>query len=289
MRPGETRDPRRYDIANDGADALAARTYAADVYTIINGGFGGASARRARRPARPRGSTTRLEVIDLAVGAGVHRSFTVTVPANAAPGEYITSIVLENDQPIQGAGAVGLDQVVRQAVAVVITVPGDRAPGHRDRRARPTRSSPGGRSIAVAVENTGNVRLKPIVRLHAVRRLREPRSARRPCRWTRSTRRRATLVELPLAALLPPGRYTIRLTLADTVQGVTATEPAIVLIVDAPDANAGEGLAPGLTEVKQGIGDVAFALIPLVAALLAGIIIVAGIGRTVLLRRRPRA
>lgn len=54
-------------------------------------------------------------------------------------------------------------------------------------------------------------------------------------------------------------------------------------------ANAGEGLVPGLTEVKQGSGDVPFALVPLIAALLASIIIVAGIGRTVLLRRRPRA
>ncbi len=45
----------------------------------------------------------------------------------------------------------------------------------------------------------------------------------------------ATLVEVPLAALLLPGRYTIRLTLNDSVQGVTATEPAIVLIIDAPE------------------------------------------------------
>jgi hypothetical protein len=286
MRPGETRD-LEVRIGNDGTDALAARTYAADVYTIINGGFG---ARLRDEPAT--GATQWLgytaRVIDLPVGQSVHRSLSVAVPSNAAPGEYISSIVLENDQPIKGAGAVALDQIVRQAIAVVITVPGDRAPAIAIGGA--THKVVAGKStIAVAVQNTGNVRLTPTGDLTLFDASgAEVSKATIPMDTFYAES--ATLVELPLAALLLPGRYTIRLTLADTVQAVTATEPAIVLIVDAPaSANAGEGLVPGLTEVKQGIGDAAFALIPLVAALLAGIIIVAGIGRTVLLRRRPRA
>ena len=43
------------------------------------------------------------------------------------------------------------------------------------------------------------------------------------------------------------------------------------------------------TLVTQGSGDIPFALIPLVAVLLAGLIVGAGIARTVLLLRRPRA
>ena len=41
MRPGETRSLRGRHRPTTATSALAARTYAADVYTIINGGFGG--------------------------------------------------------------------------------------------------------------------------------------------------------------------------------------------------------------------------------------------------------
>ena len=53
MLPGDSRT-LAVDISNDGAAALAARTYAADVYTIINGGFGG------RLHDEPETGTTRL-------------------------------------------------------------------------------------------------------------------------------------------------------------------------------------------------------------------------------------
>ena len=286
MRPGETRD-LEVRIGNDGAEALAIRTYAADVYTIINGGFG---ARLRDEPMT--GATQWLDyttrVIDLRAGQNVNRSLTVAVPSNVGPGEYISSIVLENDQPIRGAGAVALDQIVRQAIAVVITVPGDRAPDIAIGGA--THKVVAGKStIAVAVQNTGNVRLTLLGDLTLFD-ASGAEVSRAMIPMDTFYAESVTLVEVPLAALLLPGRYTIRLTLDDAVQGVTATEPAIVLIVDAPEAAAaGEGLVPGLTEVTQGSGDTPFALIALVAVLLAGIIIVAGIGRTVLLRRRPRA
>ena len=267
MRPGETRD-LEVRIGNDGADALAARTYAADVYTIINGGFG---ARLRDEPTT--GASQWLDyatrVIDLPAGKNVHRSLTVAVPSNVGPGEYISSIVLENDQPIHGTGTVALDQIVRQAIAVVITVPGDRAPAIAIGGA--THKVVGGKStIAVAVQNTGNVRLTPLGDLTLFD-ASGAEVSRATIPMDTFYAESATLVELPLAALLLPGRYTIRLTLDDTVQGVTATEPAIVLIVDAPEAAAAdEGLVPGLADVKQGGGDTPFGLIPLLAVVLAG-------------------
>lgn len=38
----------------------------------------------------------------------------VSVPPNTPPGEYFTSLVVENDQPIKGRGAVAVNQVERQ-------------------------------------------------------------------------------------------------------------------------------------------------------------------------------
>ena len=166
----------------------------------------------------------------------MHRSVTVAVPPNVVPGEYISSIVLENDQPIHGAGAVALDQIIRQAIAVVITVPGDRAPAITIGGA--THKVVGGKStIAVAVQNTGNVRLAPSGDLTLFD-ASGAEVSRATIPMDTFYAQSATLVEVPLAALLLPGRYTIRLTLDDAVQGVTATEPAIVLIVDAPEAAA---------------------------------------------------
>ncbi len=204
MAPGETRS-LEIDIGNAGTAELAARTYAADVYTIINGGFG------ARLRDDPQTDTTRwlsypTQVLRLAAGAGVRRTFAVAVPTDAAPGEYITSLVLENDQPIRGSGAVGLDQVVRQAVAVVVTVPGPRSPGLAIGRA--SHKVVAGRSVvSIGVENTGNVRLKPLVTFALVDTT-GTEISHSTMRMDTFYAHTQTSVEMQLAELLPPGTYT---------------------------------------------------------------------------------
>jgi len=41
-------------------------------------------------------------------------------PWYSPAGEYIASVILENDEPVKGKGSIALDQVVRQAVAVAV-------------------------------------------------------------------------------------------------------------------------------------------------------------------------
>jgi len=252
MVPGETRS-LEIDIGNGGAAELVARTYAADVYTIINGGFG------ARLRDDPRTDTTRwitypTQVLRLAAGAGVRRTFAVVVPTDAAPGEYITSLVLENDQPIRSGGAVGLNQVVRQAVGVVVTVPGPRSPGLAIGRA--SHKIVAGRSVvSIGVENTGNVRLKPLVTFALVDTTGTEisHSTMRMDTFYAHTR---TSIEMQLAELLRPGTYTVRLTL-EGAEGVPAESGAITLVVEAPTASAtglGEGDAGGLVRVVPNAG-----------------------------------
>ena len=286
MRPGETRT-LRVEIANTGDASLAARTYAADVYTIVNGGFGRLMGRSVlnksieelatwvsdargvyttvnggfggRLRGEPRTGTTRwldyaTAVLQLPAGQSVRRSFAVTVPADAGPGEYITSIVLENDQAIRTEGSVVLDQVIRQAIAVVVTVPGPRSPGLAIGTA--SHKVVAGRSVvSVAVENTGNVRLKPDVDLtlfdasgaevsHA--------SVQMDTFYARTD----TFVEVPLASLLLPGTYTVRLGLVDPDSTVRADAGSLTFAVDAPVESAGPaGAVPGLTAVNQAPGD----------------------------------
>jgi hypothetical protein len=292
MKPGERRT-FEVQIGDDSSVPLAVRTYAADVYTIVNGGFGG-----RLRDEPPSGMTTWLhypsEVIPLDAGERVRRSFTIQVPKDAAPGEHIASLVLENDLPIRGTGSVALDQIVRQAVAVVVTVPGRRLPALEIGAA--SHVVVAGRSVvSIAVANAGNVRLKPAIGFTLVDATgvvvsRAQMQMDTFYAWT------ATTIEVPLAALLLPGAYRVHLTLEDAAQGAEADAAAIPLVVVAPPAGVpGEDSSPGLVAVNQGslpgladAGGVPWAIVGIVGLL--GILAAAVIGlgvRRVRGRRNP--
>jgi hypothetical protein len=285
MGPGERRT-FAVELADPSAVALPARTYAADVYTIVNGGFGG----RLRGEPKTAMSTWLDypdEVVALQPGQPVRRSFDVTVPDAAAPGEYITSIVLEDDAPIQGEGSLVLDQVVRQALAVVVTVPGPRAP-ELSIGAATQREVAGMSVVSVAVANPGNVRLKPAVEFG----LFDATGARVSqatfqmdtfYAWT------ATFIEVPLAARLLPGAYTVRLSLHDDATGARAGADAIPLIVEAAtSADAAVGTGAQLTPVDRGSaaggGDLVLGWI----ALATGALLVLALGATTMLVRSRR-
>lgn len=281
MEPGESR-ALAVTIANDGETAISARTYAADVYTIVNGGFGG------RLRDQPRTGTTGwidypTDVMHLAPGEGSDRAFTVAVPADAAPGEYITSVILENDQPILDGGSVGLNQVIRQAVAVVVTVPGRRSPGLVIGEAA-HKVVAGMSIIQVAVENTGNVRLKPIVEFSLV----DPAGAR----ISQATvpmdtfySHTDTFVEVPLAGLLSPGTYEVEMTLVDPGQGVRTNRAAIHLVVVAPaEGVESGGLLPGVIDLIVGKGGIS--LVVLWIFLAVGALSAVGAACFVVRRRR---
>jgi hypothetical protein len=293
MKPGERRT-FDVDISNVGDATISACTYAADVYTIINGGFGG------RLRGQAQSGTTRwldypTDVLGLAAGRSLRRSFAVMVPADAAPGEYITSLVLENDQPIRTGGSVAVDQIVRQAVAVVVTIPGARSPGLVIGAA--THSFVGGTSIvSVAVENTGNIRLKPVVAF-ALFDAAGAEVSRASVQMETFYARTSTHVEVPLAAPLPPGTYTVRFSLDDVTQGAAAARAAIPLLVAAP-ALASAGTVPDAVAAPTLAGkvpDEIAASVPvplLVGGVVSAGIVIGLVGLVVLVlarRRRARA
>jgi hypothetical protein len=268
MRPGETRS-LGVEISNAGQSAISARTYASDVYTIINGGFGGRLHDEAQT------GTTRwldysTDVLELQAGEGIARPFSVGVPADAGPGEYVTSLVLENDRPVGSSGSIAFNQIVRQAVAVVVTVPGRRSPALGIGGA--THKVVAGLSIvAVAVANTGNVRLKPIVAF----RLFDAADAQvieASVQMDTFYARTETFVEVPLAVLLRPGTYTVRLSLDDAAQSAETNKGAIPLVVTGAESDS--GAVPRAATVNQVTGDAQMSLpvwgVVLVAGLLLG-------------------
>ena len=272
MQPGES---RRLDvqIGNDGSVPIAARTYAADVYTIVNGGFGG-RLRDDATTGTTRWLTYAPETIQLAVGATTDRPITVAVPDDAAPGEYITSIVLENDQPVVTGDATPIEQVIRQAVAVVITIDGPRVPrltiGAASHRVVAGRSV-----VAVDVDNPGNIRLTPTADMRIIDAAGTQVSGITISMDSFYAGTPASL-ELSLAALLDPGDYTVRLALHDGARGASASADALPFTVDGSAHPAAVGTVPALAPVSQGGGA---PILLIVAMLLVAAAVGAGMAR----------
>jgi hypothetical protein len=286
MEPGDSLD-LEVDVANDGDAGVATRTYASDAFTITNGGYGG-----RLRNERQTGTTTWVEyptnVLFLDSGQRVRRSLTVTVPHDTGPGEYITSLVLENDVAVSGNGDVAFDQFVRQAIALVIRVPGNRSPALELGAA--TYKVVGSRSIvSVAVDNTGNVRLKPTVDF-VLRDAADTVVSRKAFQMDTFFAHTDTHVEVTLEAPLLPGSYWVQLSLEDVASGVVAANGAIPFVVESAATGATvDGAGPGLTEVLQNPRTGMFGLPAWVMILFAGLIgggIVSGSFVAVVRRRR---
>lgn len=148
-------------------------------------------------------------------------------------------------------------------------------------------------TIDVAVENTGNVRLKPVANF-VLRDASGTEVSRAQVQMDTFYAHTATLVEVPLAALLQPGHYTVSLVLDDAAASVHAENDAIPLeVVEPPPPPAAENPAipAGLTAVIQAVRDGNLPLVVglgiIVAALLVGVLV--GLLILALVRRRHRA
>ena len=229
--PGENRQ-LIVEIGNVGREQVSARTYAADVYTINNGGFG---ARLHDEPVT--GDARWLEyppgVVELLPGRALRRTFTLRVPGDARPGEHIASLVVENADPIQGSGSVTLNQVLRQAVAVVVTVPG---PKTARLTIGPVRHgvSANHSVISIAVANEGNTRLRPVGEI-VVRTTGGAVVSRTPITMDSFYAGTQAVVEARQRAILDAGRYRIDAIL-DYGEGLRAEVRGLEIDVPAIEA-----------------------------------------------------
>ena len=278
------------ELSNRGAAAADARTYPADVFTIVNGGFG------ARLRTDPSTSVTnwisyRPAEVHLAAGQAQQRSFTVTVPDDATPGEHLTSVVVEVEATA-GNGPIALSQVSRQALPIVIDVPGRRAPALAIGDA--SQAVVGGRAVvSIGVTNPGNVRTHPAGRVVV--------TDDQGLEVGRSTVTMGTVfpgddttVEATLDRALPPGHYLVTATLSDAALGLTAERGDLSFDVTAEEAAAAEQKAEAEAEADGpavaasgglGIGVVA-GLVGV--ALLIGGGVAAGVGAAGRRRRSDR-
>lgn len=274
LAPGETRE-LTVELANFGTAKVRARTYAADAYTIINGGFG------ARLDGEPTSGTTRwldytVDTLELAPRTGVQRTFKVSVPADTKPGEYISSLVIQSaDSQPTGSTGVAIRQVLRQAIAVAIRVPGPQTPSLVLGDAT-YRTIAGSSMVAVVVKNTGNIHLKPSGEFV----LHDPKGAeisRYPIAMDTVYAGTSTFIEVPFSGRLNPGKYTVALTLTDSKQQAQVDNQAIPLIVPALETDGAPvaiGVVPQPAAINQPSSALAGQGPPLYQILIGGCLII---------------
>lgn len=251
LEPGQT-EKFEVELGNHGPKPIAARTYAADAYSITNGGFGAEN-----RDGTPSATTSWIsyptEVLQLDPEQANIRTFSITVPADTEPGQYITSLILENDALVEGSGGVALDQVIRQAVAVSIRVPGILNPGFAFGAA--------GHKVAavhsvvdVELTNTGNANVK-LTGGVTIKDASGKTVSEAPVTMGSVYAHDATRVETALASVLNPGQYTLDVTLTDAATKVTSTGTALPFTVTADDVRKARAAQPAaLPGVAQDTG-----------------------------------
>jgi hypothetical protein len=216
-------------LANTGTVPFEGRTYATNAFTGLNGGFDVAQA-----GVVPTGVTTWLDypeaVYTIEPGTALERPFTITVPENTEPGQYITALILENAEAQTIEGSSNFDQVVRFAVPVFITVPGPVEPAFEVGDVGITTDA----SVSVldiAIVNTGNILVRPAGEL-TVSDNAGTELFNAPVTMGSVYARESTTLQVVLPQPLGAGGYTIRVDLSDPETKVTASKEVTITITE---------------------------------------------------------
>jgi hypothetical protein len=229
----------------DPEKPLGLRTYANDIVPATNGGFA-----LALEDVAPTDTATWIdypaETLNFGPREGTERVFTVRIPEDAAPGQYIAGLAAETADPVAIEGTDLLNQVIRKSIAVFITVPGEQKPSFT--LGQPEFVADGVTNrIIVPVANTGNVLVRPTGEL------------------TLADAKGETVLVVPVAmgsvyaditvplsvslvAQIPDGDYTLSGELTDEETGATALiENGAIAITNEQEAPAQFGITADIT------------------------------------------
>lgn len=243
-------------LGNSGEVDFDAVTYAADAYSIRNGGFG-----LEDLDSEQTGPTTWLdyptEEFSTVAGEGIEREFTVAVPADTAPGEYVTGIAMQTADPVNeeaDEGMFRLNQYYRTVIGIRILVPGDLAPAIEF--GEPAFIVEGAvPAIVVPITNTGNQQTTPAGEIRVTDQDGNILMSA-PVQMGRVYGGHETELWLGLSEPLPNGDYEITVVLDDEDKDLHAELPATVFVVS---DSAGQEMAE---QAPITISDVAFTPMP---------------------------
>jgi len=156
-------------VMNDGDVPLILNLYTADGITAQNGGTAFTKKDQESTGASrgvSRWMSLSVTEIPLEPGEEMIVPFTINVPSNISPGQYVAGLVAEappSGEPIptnEGETQFAVKVVRRVGVAVVIDVPGPRVTGLEIEGASLKQQDDQGATFVIAVRNTGNIFLK---------------------------------------------------------------------------------------------------------------------------------
>jgi hypothetical protein len=233
LGPGETRSGAVL-VTNNGNAAGTVRVYPADATT---GQTSGTVYLTDKKPVAA-GSWITLDKSEFSLAPGKHQlvHFTVKVPADAKPGQWVAGLVAESQRLEQGQrtkrkASVQIKIRSQTIVAVQVNVPGPTAAKFviGDVKAGGTR---GFQQVLVRVANVGNALSKPIGSVTIVN---HAGSIVESVPFRMDTFLPQTHIDYPvvLQKALPPGDYTTRVALnyqgaGGTAAKATATPPLTV-------------------------------------------------------------
>lgn len=218
-------------FGNLGQEAIDLRTYVSDVVTLTNGGMGVTTEGTASQ-APTSWITYPAQTYTLEPNEGREITFSVAIPADAAPGNYVSALVVQTAEPVPVEGTPLFDQIIQKAVAIDITVEGDAKPGLEIGAATydASGSSP---TLGVEIRNTGALRLRPAGKI-VVKDASGEAILSADVAMGSVYARTDTLLQFVLQQPLPAGTYTIDLTLRDAETKVEAAVTDLAFEATAP-------------------------------------------------------
>ncbi len=215
-------------IANVGDVEQGIRTFAVNAFTAPGGGFA-----NGEPEDDPTEVTTWMtfpeETVTLEPGEVVERLFTVSVPDNTAPGQYITAVAGEHAEASEIEGQPNLSQTLRYVVPVFITVPGPMTTSFQIEDV--ALIFEGDSLVAhIQIQNTGDVRVRPEGTVE-IRSSSGDRLATIPVGMDSVYAREGTDLTIGLPGDLGDGTYGVAVELTDPESGETATLDQTGLLV----------------------------------------------------------
>jgi hypothetical protein len=161
------------------------------------------------------------QVFTLEPEMGAEITFSVTVPAGTAPGQYITAVAGEHAEASSVEGTENFTQKLRYVVPVFITVPGKTTAGFEVGDITTT-TNDGAIVVTVDLSNTGDVRVRPegsIDILDADAKL----VISIPVKMESIYAHDGTTLTVGTNQAIPPGDYTVEVELSDKETKTTAS------------------------------------------------------------------
>jgi hypothetical protein len=195
------------------------RTFVVDGRAKVNGGLdtGGPDEEKT-------GATTWFDypndIVTLEPGKGIERTFSVTVPEDTPPGQYVVAMCFETAEPIAIEGIANLKQNLRQTIAFYLTVPGEVRPEFSVEQPR-LLNDPTWSGIEAVLVNSGNVLVRPEGRITISNPDGSP-LASTEIGFGAFYAGQSGLIQIGLGNLLPNGDYLVTIELRDPATGATA-------------------------------------------------------------------